>query len=244
MTHAFLSSLARRFNTVAAASTLRFCCDCFHYFRSAARMPRRFAPRASAWLLACAALGCGASLPLAAQARVKATRPSVNVTTVLPQSVMVGLQRAHVPLVVDQRGRGESRRPHADRRAERRQADDARLDDETRHHLLGPVDPRPRLPLAHERLRGRHHRRQRRAARQSLHPGHGRSEARAGRTDRPRAEDPTRRASPASTARWCSTSATSIRRRATCRRSTTTSPRRTTSAPIRCCTRSNRCRSR
>ncbi len=37
-------------------------------------------------------------LPLAAQARVKATHPSVNVTTVLPQPVMAGLQRAHVPL--------------------------------------------------------------------------------------------------------------------------------------------------
>jgi D-alanyl-D-alanine carboxypeptidase/D-alanyl-D-alanine-endopeptidase (penicillin-binding protein 4) len=93
MTHAFLSSLARRFNTVAlrprSASALT---------ASTTRLSRRFAPRASAWLLACAALGCGASLPLAAQARVKAARPSVNVTTVLPQSVMVGLQRAHVPL--------------------------------------------------------------------------------------------------------------------------------------------------
>ncbi|MBB4511491.1 D-alanyl-D-alanine carboxypeptidase/D-alanyl-D-alanine-endopeptidase (penicillin-binding protein 4) [Paraburkholderia fungorum] len=65
---------------------------------SANALPRRFAPRTAAWLFACAALGSGAALPLAAQARVKAAHPSVNVTTVLPQSVMVGLQRAHVPL--------------------------------------------------------------------------------------------------------------------------------------------------
>ncbi|WP_459251793.1 D-alanyl-D-alanine carboxypeptidase/D-alanyl-D-alanine endopeptidase [Paraburkholderia metrosideri] len=65
---------------------------------SADSMPRRFAPRAAALLLACAALGCGVSLPLTAQARVKAKHPSVNVTTVLPQPVMVGLQRAHIPL--------------------------------------------------------------------------------------------------------------------------------------------------
>jgi D-alanyl-D-alanine carboxypeptidase/D-alanyl-D-alanine-endopeptidase (penicillin-binding protein 4) len=65
---------------------------------SADALPRRFAPRTAAWLFACAALGSGAALPLAAQARVKAAHPSVNVTTVLPQSVMVGLQRAHVPL--------------------------------------------------------------------------------------------------------------------------------------------------
>ncbi|MFM0349024.1 D-alanyl-D-alanine carboxypeptidase/D-alanyl-D-alanine endopeptidase [Paraburkholderia sp. RL17-347-BIC-D] len=116
MTHAFLSSLARRFNTVAlrprSASALTASALTASALTASAltasaltastssttRLPRRFAPRASAWLLACAALGCGASLPLAAQARVKATRPSVNVTTVLPQSVMVGLQRAHVPL--------------------------------------------------------------------------------------------------------------------------------------------------
>ncbi|KAE8761150.1 D-alanyl-D-alanine carboxypeptidase/D-alanyl-D-alanine-endopeptidase [Paraburkholderia madseniana] len=62
-------------------------------------MLRRFAPRSAALLLTCAALGCGgAALPLTAQARVKATHPSVNVTTVLPQPVMLGLQRAHVPL--------------------------------------------------------------------------------------------------------------------------------------------------
>ncbi|MFL9894370.1 D-alanyl-D-alanine carboxypeptidase/D-alanyl-D-alanine endopeptidase [Paraburkholderia sp. RL17-381-BIF-C] len=99
MTHAFLSSLARRvrlaarrpvFPSASAASTVRTAC--------APRLPRRFAPRTSAWLLACVALGCGASLPLAAQARVKAAHPSVNVTTVLPPQVMAGLQRAHVPL--------------------------------------------------------------------------------------------------------------------------------------------------
>jgi D-alanyl-D-alanine carboxypeptidase/D-alanyl-D-alanine-endopeptidase (penicillin-binding protein 4) len=84
MTHAFLSSLARHvaLRPLSAA-------------HSAAR---RSAPRTAAWLLACAALAGGTVLPLTAQARVKNPRPSVNVTTVLPQPVMVGLQRAHVPL--------------------------------------------------------------------------------------------------------------------------------------------------
>ncbi|MGQ7936572.1 D-alanyl-D-alanine carboxypeptidase/D-alanyl-D-alanine endopeptidase [Paraburkholderia sp. D1E] len=90
MTHAFLPAFllspARRVALRPLSSA------------SADSMPRRFAPRAAALLLACAALGCGVSLPLTAQARVKAKHPSVNVTTVLPQPVMVGLQRAHVPL--------------------------------------------------------------------------------------------------------------------------------------------------
>jgi serine-type D-Ala-D-Ala carboxypeptidase/endopeptidase (penicillin-binding protein 4) len=99
MTHAFLSSLARRiplaalrarFSTASSRSAASPRC--------ASSQPRRFALRAGAWLVACAALGGGASLPLAAQARLKARHPSVNVTTVLPQPVMVGLQRAHVPL--------------------------------------------------------------------------------------------------------------------------------------------------
>ncbi|WP_408354351.1 D-alanyl-D-alanine carboxypeptidase/D-alanyl-D-alanine endopeptidase [Paraburkholderia phytofirmans] len=119
MTHAFLVSLARRITYVrhvalrarsasasasAATSTLTAlsagaaCAASTTAAASTMHLPRRFAPRAMAWLLACAALGFGASLPLAAQARVKATRPSVNVTTVLPQPVMAGLQRAHVPL--------------------------------------------------------------------------------------------------------------------------------------------------
>jgi serine-type D-Ala-D-Ala carboxypeptidase/endopeptidase (penicillin-binding protein 4) len=97
MTHAFfpaflpacLPSVARRVALRARSATSA---------TSAATLPRRFAPRTAAWLLAFAALGSGAALPLAAQARVKATHPSVNVTTVLPQTVMVGLQRAHVPL--------------------------------------------------------------------------------------------------------------------------------------------------
>ena len=59
---------------------------------------RPFAPRAALWLLTCAALSSAATLPFTAQARVKALHPSVNVTTVLPQPVMIGLQRAHVPL--------------------------------------------------------------------------------------------------------------------------------------------------
>jgi D-alanyl-D-alanine carboxypeptidase/D-alanyl-D-alanine-endopeptidase (penicillin-binding protein 4) len=86
MTHAFLSSLARRVALRPLSSS------------AADSLPRRFAPRTAALLLACAALGCGAALPLTAQARIKATHPSVNVTTVLPQTVMTGLQRAHVPL--------------------------------------------------------------------------------------------------------------------------------------------------
>ncbi|WP_459252363.1 D-alanyl-D-alanine carboxypeptidase/D-alanyl-D-alanine endopeptidase [Paraburkholderia sediminicola] len=90
MTHAFLPAFllspARRVALRPLSSA------------SADSMPRRFAPRAAALLLACAALGCGVSLPLTAQARVKAKHPSVNVTTVLPQPVMVGLQRAHIPL--------------------------------------------------------------------------------------------------------------------------------------------------
>ncbi|MFM0394422.1 D-alanyl-D-alanine carboxypeptidase/D-alanyl-D-alanine endopeptidase [Paraburkholderia phytofirmans] len=118
MTHAFLVSLARRITYVrrvalrarsasasasAATSTLTAlsagaaCAASTTAAASTMHLPRRSAPRAMAWLLACAALGGGASLPLAAQARVKATRPSVNVTTVLPQPVMAGLQRAHVP---------------------------------------------------------------------------------------------------------------------------------------------------
>ncbi|OAJ58524.1 D-alanyl-D-alanine carboxypeptidase/D-alanyl-D-alanine-endopeptidase [Paraburkholderia ginsengiterrae] len=93
MTHAFLSSLARRLSQLPSRSRSSPASP-----HCATSLPRRFAPRAAAWLLACAALGCGASLPLAAQARLKAKHPAVNVTTVLPQPVMVGLQRAHVPL--------------------------------------------------------------------------------------------------------------------------------------------------
>ncbi|WP_111929493.1 D-alanyl-D-alanine carboxypeptidase/D-alanyl-D-alanine-endopeptidase [Paraburkholderia bryophila] len=99
MTHAFLSSLARRLHRVAPRS--RFLSSPVFATASASSMPRRFVQRpAAGWLLACAVLGSGAAaaLPLAAQARVKATHPSVNVTTVLPQPVMLGLQRAHVPL--------------------------------------------------------------------------------------------------------------------------------------------------
>ncbi|MFT4065014.1 D-alanyl-D-alanine carboxypeptidase/D-alanyl-D-alanine-endopeptidase [Paraburkholderia sp.] len=86
MTHAFLSSAARHLASRPRRSSAL-----------AAFMPSRLARHTAVWLLA-AALGAGALLPQAAQARVKATHPNVNVTTVLPQSVMVGLQRAHVPL--------------------------------------------------------------------------------------------------------------------------------------------------
>src|SRR5579864_7496953 len=73
MTHAFLPaflhSLARRVALRPLPSPV------------ADSLPRRFAPRSAALLLACAALGSGgAALPLTAQARVKATHPSVNVT--------------------------------------------------------------------------------------------------------------------------------------------------------------------
>ncbi|MFP3565576.1 D-alanyl-D-alanine carboxypeptidase/D-alanyl-D-alanine-endopeptidase [Paraburkholderia sp. SIMBA_030] len=86
MKHAFLTSLARH----VAPRPLR--CS------TADLTPRRFVPRTAALLLACAALACGTALPLSAQARVKAKHPSVNVSTVLPQPVMAGLQRARVPL--------------------------------------------------------------------------------------------------------------------------------------------------
>ncbi|CAB3779891.1 D-alanyl-D-alanine carboxypeptidase/D-alanyl-D-alanine endopeptidase [Paraburkholderia fynbosensis] len=89
MTHAFLSSLARRVALRSRRSVAP---------AAAARTPHRLALLAPAWLIVCAALGSAAALPLAAQARVKATHPSVNVTTVLPQPVMAALQRAHVPL--------------------------------------------------------------------------------------------------------------------------------------------------
>ncbi|WP_429282248.1 D-alanyl-D-alanine carboxypeptidase/D-alanyl-D-alanine endopeptidase [Paraburkholderia sp. GAS41] len=50
--------------------------------------------RSAALLLACAALTC--AVPV--QARVKAKHPAVNVSTVLPATVMTALARAHVPL--------------------------------------------------------------------------------------------------------------------------------------------------
>ncbi|MGH8781037.1 D-alanyl-D-alanine carboxypeptidase/D-alanyl-D-alanine endopeptidase [Paraburkholderia sp.] len=89
MTHAF-ASLSRRFG------------------RLRSRFPFAGAPipaplhavrpsgviRAAVLALACAALA--AAPP--ADARIKARHPAVNVTTVLPPSVMAGLQRAHVPL--------------------------------------------------------------------------------------------------------------------------------------------------
>ncbi|CAM2151985.1 hypothetical protein PT2222_270077 [Paraburkholderia tropica] len=91
---------------------------------------------------------------------------------------------------VDERGDRKSRRPLAERGRQRRPADDARLDDEARHHLERPRDARRRLPLEDLGLHRRRSRCERHAARQSLHQGHRRSETRARRTDRPRAEDP------------------------------------------------------
>ncbi len=128
MTHAFISSVARRFQYAALRSRLSSAFIAFIACSADASVstppsipPRRVVTRANAaWPFVCAALVGSASLPLAAEARVKATHPSVNVSTVLPQSVMIGLQRAHRAVVVDQRGRRESRRPHADRRVERR----------------------------------------------------------------------------------------------------------------------------
>lgn len=106
MTHAFMSSVARRFHYAALRSRLSSAFIAFIASSADASAstppsipPRRIATRANAaWLLVCAALVGSASLPLAAEARVRATHPSVNVSTVLPQSVMIGLQRAHVPL--------------------------------------------------------------------------------------------------------------------------------------------------
>ena len=73
----------------------------------------------------------------------------------LPATVMAALARAHVPLssmsVVVQRIGA----PRAARRDQRGPADDARLDDEARHHLLRPVAARPRLSLEDDRLRRR-----------------------------------------------------------------------------------------
>ncbi|MFM0216879.1 MULTISPECIES: D-alanyl-D-alanine carboxypeptidase/D-alanyl-D-alanine endopeptidase [Paraburkholderia] len=98
MTHAFLSFAARHLHRAALRSRLTSSFIAPLSACSGPAAPRRAASHASAWLLVCAALAGGASLPLAAQARVKAAHPSVNVSTVLPQSVMIGLQRAHVPL--------------------------------------------------------------------------------------------------------------------------------------------------
>ncbi|MFL6683193.1 D-alanyl-D-alanine carboxypeptidase/D-alanyl-D-alanine-endopeptidase [Paraburkholderia graminis] len=106
MTHAFMSSVARRFHYAALRSRLSSAFIAFIACSADASVstppsvsPRRIATRANAaWLFVCAALVGSASLPLAAEARVRATHPSVNVSTVLPQSVMIGLQRAHVPL--------------------------------------------------------------------------------------------------------------------------------------------------
>src|SRR6185437_269308 len=104
MTHAFLSSVARRValrlrrSAVSVAAAARLPPNASAACASAARVRRPRAPHAAAWLWVCAALGAGAALPLRAHARIKATHPSVNVTTVLPQSVMLGLQHAHVPL--------------------------------------------------------------------------------------------------------------------------------------------------
>lgn len=93
--------------------------------------------------------------------------------------------------VVDERGRATRRRPRSWRST--RTSRCSRIDDEARHHLRGPVDARPRLPLEDHRLRRWPGRRARRAARQSLHSGHRRSEARARGTDRSRRPDPQER---------------------------------------------------
>ncbi|MGY6127339.1 D-alanyl-D-alanine carboxypeptidase/D-alanyl-D-alanine endopeptidase (plasmid) [Paraburkholderia strydomiana] len=98
MTHAFLSFAARHLHRAALRSRLTSSFIAPLSVCAGSAAPRRAASHVSAWLLVCAALAGGASLPLAAQARVKAAHPSVNVSTVLPQSVMIGLQRAHVPL--------------------------------------------------------------------------------------------------------------------------------------------------
>ena len=92
--------------------------------------------------------------------------------------------------VGDERRRRARRRSGTADRVECEPADDACVDDEARDDLLGPVDPRPRLPLAHDRLHGRHDRPRRHAAGQPVHQGHRRSEARARGADRPRRQAP------------------------------------------------------
>ena len=135
----------------------------------------------------------------------------------LPASVMIGLQRAHVPLSSISVVVAERRRPQPLVALNAGPADDARLDDEARHHLRGPVDLGPDYRWRTSAYADGEVDAQRRPARQSVYPGHGRSEARAGRTDRPRRTGFARTASRVSTARWCSTSATSTPPRATCR---------------------------
>lgn len=70
--------------------------------RSLFRIPALAAPRAPkplAVALACAALAAGLAAAPAAYAQPEGARvPAVNVTTVLPPTVMAGLERAHVPL--------------------------------------------------------------------------------------------------------------------------------------------------
>lgn len=73
----------------------------------------------------------------------------------------------------DQRRRRARRRPRAADRVERQPADAAGVDDEAGHDVLRPVDPRPRLPLAHHRVRGRADRPGRHAAGQPVHQGTG-----------------------------------------------------------------------
>jgi serine-type D-Ala-D-Ala carboxypeptidase/endopeptidase (penicillin-binding protein 4) len=97
MTNAFFSSAARR-----ASSRRRF-----HLMSPSSSLSpqitgqapdRRFGTtalaRGAVALVACAALAFAAP----AEARKKPHRPAVNVTTVLPASVMRGLEAAHVPL--------------------------------------------------------------------------------------------------------------------------------------------------
>ncbi|MBW9097244.1 D-alanyl-D-alanine carboxypeptidase/D-alanyl-D-alanine-endopeptidase [bacterium M00.F.Ca.ET.228.01.1.1] len=102
MTHAFLSSVARHLRHAALHLSATSAFTAVTASPTAPRVPpmspRGSASRASARLVVCAALAGAACLPVAADARVKTTHPGVNVSTVLPQSVMVGLQRARVPL--------------------------------------------------------------------------------------------------------------------------------------------------
>src|SRR6185437_16179433 len=84
MTHAFLSSVARRValrlrrSAVCVSAAAGVLPDAPTACVSAARVHRPLALRTAAWLCVCAALGAGAALPLGAHARIKATHPSVN----------------------------------------------------------------------------------------------------------------------------------------------------------------------
>ncbi len=95
-----------------------------------------------------------------------------------PESMMAALAKTHVPLSSMSVGRATHRRRGAARRNQRERTDASRIDHETRHYVFRPVDPRAGLSLEDDRVRRRQRGPARRTARQSVHSGHGRPEAR------------------------------------------------------------------